>query len=155
MSIPKEIQQIFDDAVMQKTLSLEVFGAITRLKDSHDATVRQLEAERASHEATRKREGELSRITTAQAVALGEYEKRKDDLAAFEKQADRLRYTAETEVDRRKEMLGLVGLVFRSPVYKTSTQGMAPGGVPQISQYGGTQYPTTVSVNEEKTVREE
>lgn len=44
--------------------------------------------------------------------------------------------------DRRKEMLGLVGMVFRSPVYQTTVSGKVPVPVEGVAPSGSNGYGT-------------
>lgn len=129
-----DTRKLFDEAIekllTERTFSLEIVEKVKTLRDRLEA------AEARNTELTKKldtlqqnydlRGKELKSANDELILA----RKRDVELAAREKEADKLKFERDQHVERRQEMLDILGVVFKSPVYRAHTYGSRQEAAP-------------------------
>ena len=126
MSYQEDIQKILDQALTEKTFSLDVIDRIKALRDavvSQEAQNKQL-LERVKTLEEDSRDWR-DKYTSSVAVST-EWMKRSESVLEREKTADRMNYELEFQKKRADEIKEIVSLVFRNPVLKSQSYGNVP-----------------------------
>lgn len=146
MNYQEKISSIVEEALTEKTFSLEIITKIKQLKDDFDVLV-------ASSEVSKKRIIELEtenkslhsindRITEENKT----WQLRENQIIEAEKVADKKTYELSFQTKRAEEIKELFGIVFKNPVVRETAY--KNGNIPVANGNG---YPTTMSSTESET----
>ena len=139
----KKIEEILDQALTEKTFSLDIINKIKELKDGFEAASKltdslnlQLDDTRKTLDATRKDKDVL-------ALKLNAYENREKDIITKEKELAKNLYELDFQKKRADELKELVSLVFRNPRIvssKSTSVPVAQNGY--VSNQSGSEFET-------------
>lgn len=122
----KQIEAIIEQALTEKTFSLEIIGKIKELRDAHIEVVQKLEASEADREGWRNKYSDVSAENVRLEAKVLEIEKREKDLAEREENQKLLQWERDSSIERRNEIKELVMMVFRNPIFKSHASGSLP-----------------------------
>lgn len=127
MNFSKELDQLIQKGLQEKTFSLEVIDTIKALKDDYEKVSEELNT---AAEMIKNLKVE-SAIKHGQILDLEGYKSkninREGELEKREKEIQKLELQAQYAELRRADALNIVQTVFRSPVYTKTTNGYYPG----------------------------
>jgi hypothetical protein len=120
------IQEIIDQALTEKTFSLEIIEKIKSLKDAFDKSVLDIETLNKRLEIndnlrlTLEKENITLRNSNESLIA------KEKDVITREKELDKNKYELEFQKQRANEIKDILGIVFKNPVLQKSVFGSVP-----------------------------
>lgn len=147
MSI-EQLSHIIEEAIQEKTFSLEAVGTINKLRQSAKELKAELEQKDELIKTLRIKTVEIEKLASISQTALDQANKELAELRAQKDQLLTWRLTAEFEGKRREDVFRLVETVFKSPVVKQTIS--ESGSVPVSCPTGG--YLSTSNTYSTRTV---
>ncbi len=143
------IDQILQEAVTEKTFTLDIVDKIKRLKNDFALATKKIEDLRKEKQEVYAEsvnlKSEVRQLTDQQ----DGYDKRLADLVKREAQQERLAYELDFQRQRSTEIKELFGIVFRNPVVTRSAIGSSSEPNPSMSGYAQIQKSTSTTETEE------
>ena len=143
------IDQLLQEAVTEKTFTLDIVDKIKRLKDDFASATKTIEDLRKEKQEmyveSVNLQSEVRRLTNQQ----DGYDKRLADLVEREARQERLAYELDFQRQRSTEIKELFGIVFRNPVVTRSAIGSSSESNPSMSGYSQIQRLKNTTETEE------
>ena len=147
MEYTEKIQSIVEEALTEKTFSLEIITKIKALKDDFDGVSLELKLNKEALVQSNKFNTELMAKNEVLNTQNAGYKSREEALALKEKGAEKKEYELTYQTKRADEIKELFQIVFKNPVMQESV--MKNGNVPNGN--GSTAY-TNENITSTKTV---
>jgi len=133
----EKIDEVLDQALTEKTFSLEIIEKIKSLHDgfaSSQETIKQNnETIKLLNENATKANQEINKLSTL----VSQYETREIELASKEKVAEKQAYELEYQKNRANEIKELFQIVFKNPVVRENVYKNLSGNNNYTSENGG------------------
>lgn len=145
MNYQDKISTIVEEALTEKTFSLDIITKIKELKDDFAELTVQNDLVTKEKDEIAKERNELSTRNTALVAQNTDYKNREVALAQKEREAEKKEYELTYQTKRGDEIKELFGIVFKNPtlqtaVYRNTQKPLASG-----------EYMNSVSENETTT----
>ncbi len=120
MNYQDKISTIVEEALTEKTFSLEIITKIKALKDDFEAVTKENVNLFALNTDLAKGNADLTQKNNQLYVENEEYRKREDALAKKEKEAEKKEYELTFQTKRGDEIKELFGIVFKNPTVQSN-----------------------------------
>ncbi len=118
MKTQQKIEEIINEAVTEKTFSLEIIAKIQDLKEEFNALTRQSEIDLENAKESRKQIENLTIKLSEKSTLLSAYELREEELTTWEKERAVKDVELKFQTSRANEIKELFGIVFRNPIVR-------------------------------------
>ena len=147
MDYKDKISDIVEEALTEKTFSLEIVTKIKTLKDDFEKLTVTNEGQGRRITDLEMENKSIHAINEKLLAENNAYKAREDELEKKEKAADKVIYELEFQKKRGDEIKELFGVVFKNPVVRETAY--KNGSVPVPGNNGS--YPTTMTSTESET----